>query len=238
MEFIEALIAWRKLRAGLTGNLKPQVAAKEIAQATLTTVTNQITQIIQASPLDLDDINDGTSYKRVAASELSAGIYKSAALTDEGIIEIATVDETNTGTDATRAVSPDGLAGSIFGEKLVYLKVIAEGTGLTVGDGKMYFAVPDSLNGMNLVDVDAAVYTVSSSGLPTVQIHNLTDVQDMLSTSITIDVSEFSSYTAATPPVINTTYDDVLTGERIRIDVDGAGTSTAGLDVILTFQLP
>lgn len=123
-------------------------------------------------------------------------------------------------------------------KKIVSLKVIADGTALTTGDGKMYFTVPSDLNGMNLVDVDAAVYTVSSSGAPTVQIHNLTDTVDMLSTAITIDASEYSSYTAATQPVIDTAHDDVATGDRIRIDVDGAGTGTAGLEVILVFQSP
>lgn len=125
--------------------------------------------------------------------------------------------------------------------KIEYLKVIAETTALTTGDGKMYFTVPDSFNGMNLIDADAAVYTVSSSGTPTVQINNLDyagGAQDMLSTPITIDASEYNSYTATAPPVINTSYDDVATGNRLRIDVDVAGTGTTGLDVILTFQLP
>lgn len=155
-----------------------------------------------------------------------------------GRVELATIAETNTGTDTGRSVTPDGLAGSIFGEKLVYIKVLANDTALTTGDGKAYFTIPDALNGMNLVDADAAVYTASSSGTPTIQIHNLTDTADMLSTLITIDANEYSSYTAATPPVINGAADDVATGDRIRIDVDVAGTGTAGLDVILTFQLP
>jgi hypothetical protein len=33
----------------------------------------------------------------------------------------------------------------------------------------------------------------------------------MLSTAITIDANEYTSYTAATAPVINATYDDVAT---------------------------
>ncbi len=57
----------------------------------------------------------------------------------------------------------------------------------------------------------------------------------MLSTSITIDASEFTSYSAATAPVINTSFDDVATGDRIAIDVDVAGTGTKGLGVILRF---
>lgn len=119
-----------------------------------------------------------------------------------------------------------------------YVKVFDAATAVATGDGKAYITIPPELNGMNLVDADAAVYTVSSSGTPTVQIYNLTDTSDMLSTVITIDESEYSSYTAATPPVIDTGEDDVVTGDIIRIDVDVAGTDTKGLDVILSFQTP
>jgi len=163
-----------------------------------------------------------------------------AAATDSaaGKVELALASEVNTGTSTALAVTPDALAGSIHGRKTVYIKVLANDTALETGDGKAYVTIPDSLSGMNLVDADAAVYTVSSSGTPTIQIHNLTDAVDMLSTLITIDASEFSSYTAATPPVIDGAADDVVTGDRIRIDVDVAGTDTTGLDVILTFATP
>ena len=160
-------------------------------------------------------------------------------LANATILDAMTISgETSKGTSVTRIVSPDSLAGSVFGEKIVYLKVLSEGTPLTIGDGMMYFIVPPSVNTMNLVDADASVYTASTSGTPTIQINNATDAQDMLSTRITIDINETSSYTAATPPVINTTYDDVATGDKLRIDVDVAGTGAKGLDVILTFRLP
>lgn len=128
-------------------------------------------------------------------------------------------------------------------KRIVYVKVLANDTALTTGDGKAYITIPSDLNGMNLIDADIAVYTTSSSGNPTVQLHNLDyagGAQDMLSTLMTIDAggTELSSYTAATPPVINGSYDDVATGDRIRIDVDVAGTGTKGLDVILVFQTP
>ena len=112
------------------------------------------------------------------------------------------------------------------------------GSALTTGDGKAWFMIPAKLNGWNLTAAHAGVTTVSSSGLPTIQIHNATDGQDMLSTRITIDVSEFTSYTALNAPVINTSFDDVATGDRIRIDVDTAGTGTKGLLVALTFTAP
>ena len=109
---------------------------------------------------------------------------------------------------------------------------------LSTGDGQAYLVIPSDFNGMNLVDAQAAVSTVSSSGLPTIQIANVTDGVDMLSTKITIDANERTSYTAATPAVIDTTKDDVVTGDLLRIDVDVAGTGAKGLVVILTFQLP
>ena len=56
----------------------------------------------------------------------------------------------------------------------------------------------------------------------------------MLSTPITIDVSEYSSYTAASS-VVDTAYDDVSTGDLIGVDVDAAGTGAMGLTIILTF---
>jgi hypothetical protein len=112
------------------------------------------------------------------------------------------------------------------------------GLALTTGDGKAYFTVPTLLNGHNLVAAHAALTTVSSSGLPTVQIANVTDSVDMLSTKISVDASELTSYTAATPPVIDTAHDDVATGDLLRVDVDVAGTGAKGLMVILTFEAP
>jgi hypothetical protein len=111
-------------------------------------------------------------------------------------------------------------------------------TALSTGDGKLYFTVPASLNGYNLTAAHACVYVASSSGLPSIQIHNLTDTVDMLSTAITLDESELNSYTATTPPVVDTANDDVATGDVIRIDVDAAGTGVEGLDLHLVFNKP
>ncbi len=115
------------------------------------------------------------------------------------------------------------------------IKVIADDDTLATGDGQFIFAIPKDLNGANLVEAQAYVTTVSSSGLPTVQIRNVTQTADMLTTKITIDGSEFTSYTAATPRVIDTANDDVATGDRIAIDVDVAGTGAMGLGVLLAF---
>ncbi len=139
---------------------------------------------------------------------------------------------------AANVTSVDGGQGVVKLQRVVYIKTIAESTNLTSGNSTALVTIPTLLNGMNLVAAHASVYTVSSSGLPNIRVYNLTDSQNMLSTAITIDANELTSYTATTAPVINTAHDDVATADQIRIDVDAAGTGTKGLDVILTFQLP
>lgn len=120
--------------------------------------------------------------------------------------------------------------------RVLLLKVIEEATALTTGDGKGYFSIPADLSGKRIVAVGAHVYTASSSGAITVQIHSVGDAADLLSTAITIDQSEKDSSTAATPAVINTSYDDVVTGDEFRVDIDGIGTGSAGLDVWLELE--
>ncbi|MBU1101141.1 MAG: hypothetical protein KKA84_12130 [Bacteroidetes bacterium] len=152
---------------------------------------------------------------------------------------IITQDSSNRFTTDTEKSTWNGKADASHDhKKAVIIKVFDDATDVATGDGKYIFMVPLELNGMNLVDCEAFVTTVSSSGLPTVQVRNITDTQDMLSTRITIDASENSSLSAVTAPVINASYDDVSTGDFIAIDVDVAGTGAKGLGVILSFQLP
>ena len=100
-----------------------------------------------------------------------------------------------------------------------------------VGDGKFIFVIPRDLDGCELHH--AAAY-VTVAGAVTVQIRNVTQAYDFLTTKITIDAAEFSSYTAATPPVIDA---DLVVdkGDRIAIDVDAADGTAEGLGVILHF---
>lgn len=123
--------------------------------------------------------------------------------------------------------------------KDVELKIFDDATVVTTGEGKLIFAVPASLGGCDLTAAHAFVTTASSSGLPSVGIRNITQAAvEMLTTNITIDASEFTSYTAATAPVIDAANKDVATGDLVAVDVDAAGTGAKGLGVILTFTLP
>lgn len=173
-------------------------------------------------------------------------LVSAASDTAAGIVELAIASELNTGTDTTRAVTPDALAGSNFGVKEIAVEVFAAATVWTTGDGKRYFRIPPSLNGMNLVGVGVGANVTSSSGIPTLQIargrqSSATSAHsyvDMLSTLLTIDVADYDSKDAGTPAVINASNDDVATGDLIRVDCDVAGTSTAGGHLTLLFQLP
>lgn len=161
-----------------------------------------------------------------------------ATTSASGIVELATAAETTTGTDTTRALTADGLAGSDYGKTVVSILVSdPNGDAITTGDGKAYWRVPDTIDTYVPVAVAAAVTTASSSGIPTVQIHNVTQAGDMLTTKLTIDASETDSSTAATAAVIDPLV-NVRTGDMLRIDIDVSGTGTKGLIVELTFQRP
>jgi hypothetical protein len=149
--------------------------------------------------------------------------------------------EINTGTDTTKIVTPDGFAGSDYGKRVLQILVTdPNGDALTTGDGKAYVRINSILDGWNLVAVAAHVTTASTSGVPTFQVHNVTDAVDMLQAAfkLTIDPNEKDSNTAAIPAQINTSNDDVATGDEIRIDCDVAGTGTKGVIIDLTFRLP
>jgi hypothetical protein len=123
-------------------------------------------------------------------------------------------------------------------KRIMIINLVAPGESLATGDGAIYVTIPEELNGYNLLAAHASVVTVSASGTPTYMVHNETDNQDMLDVAITIDENEHTSYTAATPPSVDTDHDDVATGDILRIDKDVAGDAETDDCIILVFQLP
>lgn len=225
------------------------------------TVNLEIGTDVQAYDANLDSINQdlGTTDSPTFAG-LTVGSLTGVLRADSGVVstdsdvtdlvsaasdsaagkvELATIAETSTGTDTGRAVTPDGLAGSVHGEVVIEMMVVEWSTDLSTGDGKFYFHVDSKLNGMNLVRVHAEVITAGTTGTTDVQIHNVTDAVDMLSTKLTIDSGETGSDTAATAAVINTSNDDVATNDLLRVDIDAVSTTAPkGLLVTMVFQLP
>lgn len=112
----------------------------------------------------------------------------------------------------------------VSGERYVPVYLNSD-VALAVGDYQGWFMIPPALNSWNITFV-GAMRKAGGTGVPALQLRNVTDSVDVLSTKVTIDTSETTSGTAATPPVIDTSKDDVATYDIFAVDVDVAGTST------------
>lgn len=171
------------------------------------------------------------------ATNIHSGNISSATDSAEGIVELAIASEVNTGSDTGRAITPDALAGSNLGTRSLQVTAFDYETDVAVGDGAAYVTVPSSYAGMNLVAVHARVITAGTTGTTDIQIHNLSQTADMLTTKITIDTTETGSDTAAAA-VIDTSNDDVASWDILRIDVDAVSTTAPkGLIVTMEFRL-
>jgi hypothetical protein len=107
-------------------------------------------------------------------------------------------------------------------------------TAISTGNGKVAWTVPAALSGKNLTAAIASVHTQGSSGTTTVMVRRRrsgSDV-DMLSTGITVSYNEYY----ASDGSINTSNDDISTGDQIYVDIDAAATGAEGLSVTLTFS--
>lgn len=164
-----------------------------------------------------------------------------------GLLELATAAEVITGTDTARATTAAGVQAKIDKE-IVYVPVVLfdSSEDVTAGSHDLQFHTPAPLNGYDLVSVYGAHDVVSSTdgavAVTTVQIVNVTDTADMLSTELTIDEGELTSATAVAA-VIDATADDIVTGDIIGFDVDGVSNSDGstvpkGLTLWLGFQNP
>lgn len=173
-----------------------------------------------------------------ATNVTAAGALMDSELTDIAFVKAvsdADVSTVNTGTSTTAVPTADSLAGSYAGTKSIQMVVFDFATDVATGDGKFYFRVPPALNGMDIVNVHADVITAGTTGTTDIQLHNVTDAVDILSTKLTIDSTETGSDTAATAAVINTANDDLATNDIIRVDVDAVST-TAPQGLIISFE--
>ena len=124
----------------------------------------------------------------------------------------------------------------VSGERYFFIYLNSD-IALTTGDFKGWFMIPPALNGWNITFV-GAMRKAGGTGVPAFQLRNVTDSVDVLSTKVTIDTSETTSGTAATPPVINTAVDDVATYDIFAVDVDVAGTGTLNCIFLVGFTKP
>jgi hypothetical protein len=104
--------------------------------------------------------------------------------------------------------------------------VTDESTAITTGTAMITFRMPFA---MTVTSVRCNLNTVSSSGNPAVDINEAG--VSIFSTTLTIDASEKTSVSAATPAVIS---DSALADDaEITVDIDTAGTGAKGLKCTL-----
>ena len=220
-------------------------AAAGGGSGSMTTVKHDGSQVGGADIVTLD-FGDGIAITETPDTEINVSL-EAATTSNVGGVALATAAETTAGTEADKAVTPDGFAGSDHGIRYVALAIGDKDTDLATGNGQASFQIPAGLDGMNLVQVLACLDVVGTTGTIDIQIRRsretsptaVTDV-DMLSTKITIDTTEFSSHNAAVAAVINTSNDDInKETDRIFADIDAVHTTQGKkLTVTLGFQKP
>jgi hypothetical protein len=99
-------------------------------------------------------------------------------------------------------------------------------TALSAAAGVAYVRAPKAFT---LTGVRSSLQTVSSSGLVTVDINK--NGVTVLSTELSIDATEKTSTTAATPAVISVSA--IADDDELSIDISAAGTGAKGLIVTL-----
>ena len=113
--------------------------------------------------------------------------------------------------------------------------VVTSQANVGIGDGKYFFHVDKNTANKNLVEVHAEVLTAGTTNTTDIQIANVTQSADMLTTKITIDSAETGSDTG-TAAVIDPLNDDVAENDLLRIDVDAVSTTPPkGLIITLGF---
>ena len=116
------------------------------------------------------------------------------------------------------------------GGEVLIVAISDESTALTTGTAKVTMRAPYA---MTLTQIPrASVNTVSSSGIPTVDI-NVTGTGSILhaSNKLTIDANEKTSTTAATATSLVTT--SIADDAEFTFDIDVAGTGAKGLKVAI-----
>ncbi len=105
-----------------------------------------------------------------------------------------------------------------------------------IQDGQVAFSVPDKMAGLNLTDALVSVHTPGTgSGTTNMQVRRRRAGVDemMLTTPITLDIDAYFEDDG----VVNVSYDDVIKGDQIYVDVLALPTTVPkGLSAVLTFE--
>jgi len=174
--------------------------------------------------------SDQSNYTSITQAAIAGNLSLVLPATDGNSGDVFTTN----GSGTTSWADPDTLV-----YKNVILKVMAEDTVVTSGDGKMYFTVPAELAGFDVVSVECHVYTVDAANDVEVDIYNLTQTADVMSDAQNIQANENDSLTSDDRGTIDTSEDDLTSGDVLRVDVSlYAGSAAKGLEVRLGLLKP
>jgi hypothetical protein len=216
---------------------------------TLHTEDNNLCQIITTFTTGLNALNGLTAQVQNFATGTSGTDFGINSATDTHTFNLPTASASNRGALSTadwttfngkqdalvsgtniKTINSTSILGSGNYATPFELVVAAsdEGTALTTGTAKITFRMPRAVT---LTAVRASLTTAQASGsIFTVDINE--NGTSILSTKLTIDNTEKTSTTAATPPVISDTA--LADDAEITIDIDQIGNGTAkGLKVML-----
>jgi hypothetical protein len=216
---------------------------------TLHTEDNNLCQIITTFTTGLNALNGLTAQVQNFATGTSGTDFGINSATDTHTFNLPTASASNRGALSTadwtafngkqdalvsgtniKTINSTSILGSGNYATPFELVVAAsdEGTALTTGTAKITFRMPRAVT---LTAVRASLTTAQASGsIFTVDINETGT--SILSTKLTIDNTEKTSTTAATPPVISDTA--LADDAEITIDIDQIGNGTAkGLKVML-----
>lgn len=157
-----------------------------------------------ADPAQIEFLNSGFS-----ATNVYDAIVESATLAGSGVSSV------------------NGDTGTVIVSAPIIVACSDETTALTTGTAKVTFRMPYA---MTLTAVRASVTTAPTGSVLTVDINE--GGTTILSTKITIDATEKTSTTAATPPVISDTA--LADDSEITIDIDTVGSTIAGAGLKVT----
>jgi hypothetical protein len=161
-----------------------------------------------------------------------------------------TAIEVGAASDTTLARSGAGVAtiegetivveSSVWAQKEIGWTVVDSDTETAVADGLQAAVIPASMNGMNLIDMTCSIYDQNSASgdATTVVLRRVRagTPQDMTSTGVTIAHNEYT----ASDETVDTSYDDVATGDQIFVDINAitSGAAQLGLSCTAVFQTP
>jgi hypothetical protein len=216
---------------GAVGDIYIDEIAEAVYVGVNTASTADFLRLISGSADVVEILEDLSAEDSVALIEEMGGLTED----DIETVVLATHTQISAGTAGDLFMTPEPFMDSRYGIKEICVPVFDSDEDVTVGDGVKMVGIPSSFNGLNIVGVRAYVYTQGVTGSTDVQVRRRRSGSnvDVLSTKVTIG----AEYSAA-DGVINTSNDDLATGDVLLIDVDAVQTTEPlGLTVTIECSL-